>query len=125
MINRIFLSLLIPLLLPFLILDWIGKNVERSAPSFVWVASTVPGIIGWVLVISEFGYGYHPETWLRWIYGLVATYAAFLIPRAETLLEQHPPTMTETQRRWVVRALMAINAPTLLTVLGPLIFNRD
>lgn len=103
-------------------MGWAGEDVKKRDPTFLWVVFTVPGILGWVLMISEVGYDWHPEVWLGWmirvIYGLVAMYALFSLDRAEEILKQQFPSLTKNQEKWALYALIAINLPVIITVIG-------
>lgn len=103
-------------------MGWAGKDVMKRDTAFLWVVFTVPGLIGWIICIAEAGFDWRPDTWLRWLirigYGLMAMYAFFSLDRAEDTLKKQFPSMTETQQKWALYLLIAINVPIIFTVFG-------
>lgn len=133
MLKKIGHALLMVLLSPFMLvaglglaffgfMGWAGEDVKKRDSGFLWLVFTVPGMLGWVLMISEVGYDWHPEVWLSWIirviYGLLAIYALFSLDRAEEILKQQFPSLTKRQEKCALYVLIAINLPVIFTVLG-------
>jgi hypothetical protein len=133
MLKKIGHALLMVVLSPFMLvaglglaffgfMGWAGEDVKNRTPRFLWVVFVAPGLLGWILTIAQVGYDWQPDRWLGWAirvsYGLVAMYALFSLDRAEEILRRQFPTLTKTQEKWAMYALIAINLPVIFTVIG-------
>jgi hypothetical protein len=140
MLKKIGHGLLMVLLSPFMLvlgigmaffafMGWAGEDVKTRDPRFLWVVFIAPGLVGWVWLIAQAGYDWHPDLWLGWTfrvsYGLIALYALFSLDRAEEMIRRQFPTLTKTQEKLAMYALIAINIPVIFTVFGEITSRHE